>query len=210
MRFLQAIERLRWPLAMLLGATALALAAGFVRLQDERRIERLRDDIRAMQSRLQEQMARERLGRRMQGPYERLVKAGFLDPASVRPLWIQSLARALDRAHVLKGGLAMHPAIAVREARLEALGYRLTMQSVTVDMQLAHEGDLAAFLEQVLGRPVGIVKNRFCSVASVMEQDIPSSDRPNLQARCRLDWYAIEPAPEAADGEGLDAPGEPL
>ena len=213
MRFLQMLRWLRWPLSLLLGSIALAAAAGFVRMQDEQRIERLRADIREMQSTLQERMTRAHLGQRMQKPFEMLRQAGFLDPATARPVWVQSLARALDEAHVMKAGFGMQSVVQIRDPHLEGLGYRLISQPVTVSMQLAHEGDLAGFLKRVLQRPVGIVKNRYCTVVSTMEAGKVSYDGPNLQARCRFDWYALKQIADAVDEDvvdDMDDPGEPL
>ncbi len=214
MKLLQAVQGLRWPLSLLLGAMVLALAAGYVRMRDEERIERLRDDIQEMQFLLQERMTKQHLGRRMQRPFEMLVRAGFLDPVSARPAWVQSLARALEDAHVLKAGFNMQSAMPIQDTQLESAGYRLTLQPVTVAMQLAHEGDLVAFLKRVLQRPVGVVKNRYCIVTSAMDTGKVFLEGPNLQARCRFDWYALEQVSGLGDGdmavEDVDESGEPL
>ena len=78
--------------------------------------------------------------------------------------------------------------------------YKLYSSTMSLTMQLLHEGDLFRIIDKLERDANGRFTLSFCSITPQSEEIVESPDAANISARCELRWYTIR----LADGKQIE------
>lgn len=186
-----------FAVVLLLASTVLALSFHFRDQREQRRQLQLAE-LQALQSGRREAVAAAHAVHRYRHRYQRLDQRGFIG-AEPRLRWIESV-RAAGRAqhidHILYRVHEQHPYQG--NLGIEHSGYGLYASAMVLQLNLSHEGELLRFLDALEAQQNGLFDLTGCSMTPGFVGATPTTDRPNLVARCELLWYTVRPAGEAA------------
>lgn len=118
--------------------------------------------------------------------YRALDKYGFIG-SEQRVNWIDSL-RVASEATRLPG--VQYQIGAQTPYRLPELPQAMLAQSpMTIDLRLAHEGDLMRFLRALAGQRAGVFLLNECTLERLSAEPA-ARGQPNLRADCELSWVS--------------------
>ena len=196
----QALRRPLWQSAGALLAAGLLVGAAYAYRDFGRETrDQWQAQVMQLRARYHEIKEAERIVEALYGDYRRLQQAGFVGRDS-RILWVDAVRRAaeaagLERLHYRLG--AFQAVDAPADPALDTAGLQVYRSDMALRMELLHEGQLLAFLQDLLQAGTGALQLRDCRLARIGER---IQAGPNLNAVCHLHWYAVDVPPSEDTG----------
>jgi len=129
--------------------------------------------------------------------YRQLQANGFVGDEN-RLDWIDLLHTLATRHRVLGLSYEVQPrALAAPNPAVNTGDFQLQDSEMTVRLDLLHEGNLLALLQDLSTQNAGIFNLKSCTIDRTQPQITISSSSSNISAQCKLIWHTIQP-PAAA------------
>ena len=189
---------LRGALTMFAGAAVFSAALLLGGAHFERRMEqeyrRHNDQLTALRRRYAAVGEEEEVIRDFLPRFRELYQTGLLGKEH-RLNWIEVLQVAGDRLQLpylgyeIKAQRAYNP-----ESPAPAVGFEIFASEMTLNMQLLHEGDLFALLDQLDEQARGLYSVSGCELTRNFVELTDNPEAGNITATCLLEWFSIKPA----------------
>ncbi len=125
--------------------------------------------------------------------YRRLQTNGFVGEEN-RLNWIDLLHLMAAKHRVLGLSYEVLPrALAVPNQNINTGEFQLQGSEMILRLDLLHEGNLLALLQDLSMQNAGIFNLKSCSIDRVQPEIAISSAAANLSAQCKLVWHTIQP-----------------
>lgn len=129
--------------------------------------------------------------------YRQLQANGFVGEES-RLNWIDLLHVMAAKHRVLGLSYEVLPrALATPDQNVNTGEFQLQGSEMILRLDLLHEGNLLAFLQDLSTQNAGIFNLKSCSINRAQPEIAISSSAINVSAQCKLIWHTIQP-PAAA------------
>lgn len=109
---------------------------------------------------------------------------------------IETTARQLKLPH-LKYRIEKRQALNAAPLKQSFPGIDVFFSSMTLEMQLLHEGDLYRFIDQLQNRASGLFNVERCALqqnSTLHSSVLQSGTDKNFSTACVLNWYTLQPA----------------
>ncbi|MCK5002495.1 MAG: hypothetical protein KAS57_05695 [Gammaproteobacteria bacterium] len=103
---------------------------------------------------------------------------------------IQATANARNMPSV-KYNLSSQNLVEDKTGQHQAKGLKVFRSAMTLDMKMAHEGDLFSMLNTLTEKAQGLYTVEKCHIESLGKLSAKSSE--NMHAYCELSWYTLKP-----------------
>lgn len=190
---------LRWPVAMLALAIALAGAVGVAGVQALAKAEREGKVAGAQKSESQaklsqvaaeEQELRDKIGR-----FGDLRAKGYIGTEN-RLDWIELIGRLSAKHRLYDFEYEFLPQRPIEPLLLPGVaaagGHRFLSSPQTFTARVLHEGDVVAFLEELRKSAPALLVIRACEIKRLPPARSERGPQPNLDASCRLEWVTLQ------------------
>ena len=190
-------EMLRIPLRRLLLVTAvIGLLGGLSRWYantEHGTLTRARADLNVLRAEYRDAVEAGGILRTSQQRYQDLEQRGFIGEEP-RLLWIESLRNSgqAQRLHNLKYNLRQQQAVQLNDGP-ETSHYQLYASSMALHFDLAHEGRLVAFFENLRAERPAVYQLHACTLTPSFTDGRIAFDKANVSADCELVWFTARP-----------------
>lgn len=199
---LNALGRVRWPLAFLLLAigagTGIVLASLHnVRQADaeNRQAMARRDEMRARLGRAQEEAQEIRL---KISRYRELVERNYIGQEH-RLEWVERIAQIKAARRLIEVRYELGPQKPIDPGVLPgaqpAGGYEFMASTMNLRMQLLHEGDLLGFLADLQSGIQAFLHVRSCGIERIPRGGVERGTVAHLHTNCVIDWVTLREKP---------------
>ena len=129
--------------------------------------------------------------------YRQLQANGFVGDEN-RLNWVDLLRTMAAKHRVLGLSYEVLPrAVAAPDQNVNTGEFQLQGSEMVLRLDLLHEGNLLALLQDISIQNAGIFNLKSCSIDRVQPEITISSSTSNISAQCKLIWHTIQP-PAAA------------
>jgi hypothetical protein len=129
--------------------------------------------------------------------YRQLQTNGFVGEEN-RLNWVDLLHTLATRHRVLALSYEVSPrALAAPNPAINTGDFQLQGSEMTLRLDLLHEGNLLALLQDLSTQNAGIFNLKSCTIERTQPEITVSTSSSNLSAQCKLIWHTIQP-PAAA------------
>jgi hypothetical protein len=196
---LPPLAALKWPLALVVGATLLA-GAGVLWSWNKTHAAtaahgQAQDTLVTAQSRLGRSRQQQQLIAAHLGDYEALVAHGFVG-AEDRLGWIEAAQLAGQDAGLT--GIEYRLAPRTDAPAALAQGLPLKQTPMTLTLPLLVETDLVHFLVALKQRAPGLHRVGGCTLLRTDDTPFEATNQPRLKAECEIVWYTVAIPPGGA------------
>lgn len=189
---------LRWIIAAGAACAIMVGASGYYLGEQRRAFEQQSG---AREAAREEYLTAEEQGRLLQeylARYQELQQRGVVG-AERRLDWVEAVQESAQRLRLSKIQYQIMPREPYAPADLPSYpGLSVYASRMKLDMELMHEGDLAAVLDNLEHTAPGAVQVQSCRLRRLQDTLALDEARPNLAATCELRWFSIQaeaPAP---------------
>jgi hypothetical protein len=191
---------LRWMIAAGACSGALLGLSGYYLLEKRQAYEQLRAERETAREDYLLAESRERVTGEYYLRYQALRRNGLV--GSERRLdWVEAVQESARSLHLPKIQYQIMPR---EEYALDSLppspGWLVYASRMRLEMELMHEGDLAAIFGRLERVAPGAVHVQSCSIRRLQEVPDLRSATPNLAATCGIVWFTIQPEIAARNG----------
>lgn len=192
------LGHLKWAIAFLLILSACGGAAVWTTLQMQKAGERsikeataARSDIRAKLARARDEQEelRDKIGR-----YQAFRDRGYIGPEK-RLDWVEAIARIKAARRIYKLDYEFSPQrpvdAAILPAGASAGGYEILASRMKLQVQVLHEGELLALLDDIRGAVRALIQLRSCEIERSLAGSGDRSNPAPLKAECVLEWITL-------------------
>lgn len=125
--------------------------------------------------------------------YRQLQANGFVGDEN-RLNWVDLLHALATRHRVLGLSYEVLPrAVAAPDQNINTGEFQLQGSEMILRLDLLHEGNLLALLQDLSMQNAGIFNLKSCSIDRVQPEIAISSSTANISAQCKLIWHTIQP-----------------
>ena len=126
-------------------------------------------------------------------PYRQLQASGFVGDEN-RLNWIDLLHLMAAKHRVLGLTYEVLPrAVAAPDQNVNTGEFQLQGSEMTLRLDLLHEGNLLALLQDLSVQNAGIFNLKSCAIERVQPEITIHSSTSNISAQCKLIWHTIQP-----------------
>jgi hypothetical protein len=191
-------KRLKWAIAFLVTMTLVGGGSVWTILQMKKNSGKTfqeatlaRKDIqnKLSQARVEEQELRDKTGR-----FQALKTQGYIGP-EMRLDWIETIARIKASRRIPKLDYDFAPQRPVDAALLPggalAGGFEIMSSQMQLRLQLLHEGELLALLDEIRSTVPAMVQVRSCAIERLAPSVTDRGHNAQLKADCTLEWITL-------------------
>lgn len=134
--------------------------------------------------------------------YRKLRDEGVIGPER-RLDWVEAVQDSARRLHLPKVQYQIMPREPYTLANLPSYpGLTVYSSRMKLEMELLHEGDLAAVFDRLERAAPGALHVQSCSIRRLHDAPDLTAVTPNLAATCEVQWFTVQPEDvPAQDGE---------
>ncbi|VAW78154.1 hypothetical protein MNBD_GAMMA15-1185 [hydrothermal vent metagenome] len=190
-------DLLRLPLQRLLIVAAiiglLGGISGWYASIEHDKLVRTRADLNVLRAEYRDAVEAGGILRTSQQRYRDLEQRGFIGEEP-RLLWIESLRNSgqSQRLYSLKYNLRQQQPVRLNGGPSTS-HYQLYASPMELHLDLAHEGRLVSFFENLRGERPAIYQLHACTLIPSFDNDSITFDRANVSADCDLIWFTARP-----------------
>ena len=191
-------KRLQWTIVFLvtmtlLGAgsvwTILQLKTGSDKALREATVARGDIQTKLARARVEEQELRDKIDR-----FQALKARGYVG-AEQRLDWVDAIARIKAARRIFKLDYDFAPQRPVDATILpggaSAGGFEIVSSQMQIRLQLLHEGELLAFLDDLRGAVQALIQVRSCAIERIAPSAVDRGNNAQLKADCTLEWITL-------------------
>lgn len=107
--------------------------------------------------------------------------------------WIEQISRIQQRRQPISLDYHLSPPRVLQEkvAPPSTNGVQTSISAMKLQLRLLHEGELLAFLDDLMSIDSALVRIRRCRVERADPVDAETAATPSLQADCDVDWITL-------------------
>ena len=120
-------------------------------------------------------------------PFVHFSNSGYIGPAN-RLQWIETLQSVVDQQQIPQVRFTLSPTknFGDSDSELDQIDSNLFITTMSLDMELMHEGDFFQLLTQMREKSLGVFRVDYCTLK---EAEKNFSDKPiKVTSNCRLSW----------------------
>lgn len=194
-------KRLQWSIAFLVIMTAVGGGSVWMALRMKEVGEKAARDATTARNEIQSKLSRARVEEQeLRGKiesFEAFKARGYIG-AERRLDWIEAIARIKAARNI--GRLdydfsPQRPADAnILPGGASAGGFEIMSSQMQMRVQLLHEGELLALLEDLRGAVQALIQVRACTLERLAAESADRGNNAQLKAECTLEWITLKEA----------------
>jgi hypothetical protein len=195
---------LKKPLTLLAVVACVSLAhicfSGYYRHDQQAVLDRARAELEMQRSKYHLAVEAGDILQTSQQRYADLRQRYFIGDEK-RLLWIESLRSSGRKEQLYNLRYSLKQQRPVYSDEESFAYYAINASSMSLHLELRHEGHLVGFFEKLKQDRAAVYQLRACSLSSKFGEDGIQFDSANIFADCDLLWYTLRPLSEQQEGD---------